>query len=84
MLDEPTSTYKPLTLQDWMVTILITFIPLVNIVMYFVWAFGDGAHPSKKTWAQASLLWLVISIVLSMIFFAFFGALISSAILHSQ
>lgn len=84
MLDEPNSTYKPLTLQDWMVTILITFIPLVNIVMYFVWAFGEGTHPSKKTWAQASLLWLVISIVLSMIFFAFFGAFISSAILNSQ
>lgn len=62
--------YKPMTIGDWLITFLIQIIPLVGFVMLFVWAFGDGTHPSKKTWAQASLLWIVILIVLAIIFFA--------------
>ena len=62
--------YKPMTIGDWLITFLIQIIPLVGLVMLFVWAFGDGSHPSKKTWAQASLLWIVIMIVLAIIFFA--------------
>lgn len=76
MIDQTQPTYKPLTVGDWMVTILVTFIPLVNLIMYFVWAFSSTSHPSKKTWAQASLIWLLISIVFSAIVFAIFGAAI--------
>ncbi len=62
--------YKPMSIGDWLITFLIQIIPLVGIVMLFVWAFGGDTHPSKKTWAQATLLWFVILIVLFIIFFA--------------
>jgi hypothetical protein len=62
--------YKPMTIGDWLITFLIQIIPLVGFVMLFVWAFGGDTHPSKKTWAQATLLWFVIIIVLMIIFFA--------------
>lgn len=62
--------YKPMTIGDWLITFLIQIIPLVGIVMLFVWAFGGDTHPSKKTWAQATLLWFVIMIILFIIFFA--------------
>lgn len=62
--------YRPMTIGDWLITFLIQIIPLVGLVMLFVWAFGGDTHPSKKTWAQASLLWIVIMIVLAIIFFA--------------
>lgn len=62
--------YRPMTIGDWLITFLIQIIPLVGFVMLFVWAFGGDTHPSKKTWAQASLLWIVIMIVLAIIFFA--------------
>lgn len=62
--------YKPMTIGDWLITFLIQIIPLVGFVMLFVWAFGGDTHPSKKTWAQATLLWFVIMIVLFIIFFA--------------
>ncbi len=74
MIDQTEPAYKPLTVGDWIITILITFIPIVNLIMYFVWAFSSTSHPSKKTWAQASLIWLLISVVLSAIAFALFGA----------
>lgn len=70
--------YKPMTIGDWLITFLIQIIPLVGFVMLFVWAFGDGTHPSKKTWAQASLLWLVIMIILAIIFFAAVWGIIMS------
>jgi len=73
-----TSNYKPMTIGDWLITFLIQAIPLVGFVMLFVWAFGDGTHPSKKTWAQASLIMMVIVIVLMIIFFAALWSIFSS------
>ena len=60
--------YQPMTIGDWLITFIITYIPLVGVVMLFVWAFGDGTHPSKKTWAQATLILFAIAIVLGIIF----------------
>lgn len=72
------SNYKPMTIGDWLITFLIQAIPLVGFVMLFVWAFGDGTHPSKKSWAQASLIFALIMLVLVIILFAALWTLISS------
>ena len=76
------SSYQPMTIGEWIITFIITYIPLVGLIMLFVWAFGGGTHPSKKTWAQASLIMMVIGIILAIIFFgiivSIFGSLISS------
>lgn len=75
------SSYQPMTIGEWIITFIITYIPLVGLIMLFVWAFGGGTHPSKKTWAQASLIMMVIGIILAIIFFgiivSIFGSLIS-------
>lgn len=36
----PQGTTPDMSVKDWMITLLIMFIPLVNIIMLFVWAFG--------------------------------------------
>lgn len=76
------TNYRPMTMGDWLVTLIIQIIPLVGIIMLFVWAFGDTTHPSKKTWAQASLIMMLIGIVLAIIFIgvliSIFGSLINS------
>ena len=72
------TNYKPMSIGDWLITFLIQAIPLVGFVMLFVWAFGDGTHPSKKTWAQASLIFALIMFVLVIIFLAAMWTLISS------
>lgn len=78
---ENVQAYRPLSLKDWIVTLLITFIPVVNFVMYLVWAFGNETHPSKKTWAQATLIWLAISLLLGGIIMAVFGlAFVTAAV----
>jgi hypothetical protein len=88
---ESTSTYQAspalqsnntdMSVKDWMITLLIMFIPLVNIIMLFVWAFGgDVSKPSRTNWAKAGLLWALIMLVLYfVVFVAFFGAIMSAA-----
>ena len=53
-----------LTVKDWIITILITAIPLVGFIMLFVWAFGSNENPNKSNWAKASLIWVAIVMVL--------------------
>jgi len=67
--------HPSVTLGDWMVTMLLCVIPLVNIIMLIVWAFSGSTNPSKANWAKATLIWMVIGIVL---WFALFAALFSS------
>lgn len=61
---------------DWLITLLIRSIPLVNIIMLFVWAFDSGNNPNKANWAKAVLIWIAISVVLGLIVMVVFGAAI--------
>ena len=75
-MDKQGTTYTPMTIGDWLITLIITYIPFVGLIMLFVWAFGDGAHPSKKTWAQAVLIMVAISIILAIVFFSLLASVI--------
>lgn len=68
--------YQPMSIGDWIITFIITYIPLIGFIMLFVWAFGDSTHPSKKTWAQASLIMMVIAVVLVIVFFGIFASIL--------
>lgn len=79
MLDQPVPQTRPMSVGDWMLTILLTAIPLVGIIMLFVWAFGSDTRSTKSNWAKAMLIWALIFIVLYAIIFAVFGAAILSS-----
>lgn len=79
MLDEPIRTETPMSVGDWVLTIFITSLPLVGLIMLFVWAFGDNAIKTKSNYAKAMLIWILIIIVLYVIIFAIFGSLIFGA-----
>lgn len=68
----------PISVGDWIITFLILSIPLVNLIMLFVWAFGDGTHPSKKNFAKAYLIFLVIAIFIVILFSSFFIGCLSA------
>lgn len=75
MLDQPETQGAPvMKLTDWLIVFLITSIPLVNIIMLFVWAFGGGNHnPNKVNFAKAALLWFVIIFAIYFVFGILFG-----------
>ena len=66
---------RPVSVGDWMLTYLLMCIPLVNIIMLLVWAFVGGAPESKSNWAKASLIWMVIGIVLTVMLIMAAGGL---------
>jgi len=69
------SNAEPMSVKDWIITLLITYIPLVGLIMLLVWAFDSSTHPNKKNFAKASLIWMLIWIVLAIIFFALFASM---------
>ena len=41
---------EPMTIGEWMITLLIMLIPCVNIIMAFVWAFSSKEKKSKSNY----------------------------------
>ncbi|NNG28106.1 MAG: hypothetical protein HKM87_11300 [Ignavibacteriaceae bacterium] len=75
-MDQQVTNYTPMSVGEWIITLIVTYIPIVGLIMLFVWAFGGDTHPSKKTWAQATLIMIAIMIVLSIIFFSIIASVI--------
>ena len=65
---------QTVSVGEWIVTFILMIIPIVNIIMLLVWAFSSGTTLSKKNWAKAELILILISIVLGVIFSIAFGA----------
>ncbi|MCD4691332.1 MAG: hypothetical protein K8R79_00335 [Calditrichales bacterium] len=79
-MDNQTTQYKPVALGDWMITMLICAIPIVNIIMLFVWGFGSNTQPSKANWAKATLIWFAIIIAFYvLVFIAILGGMATSS-----
>lgn len=65
---------------EWIVTLLVSMIPIVGIIMLFVWAFGGNANPSKANFAKATLIFVAIVFVLYVLIALVFGAAILSGL----
>ncbi len=74
METEEINNREPISLGDWLLTLIVTAIPFVGFIMLFVWSFSKSTHPSKSNWAKAALILIAIGIVLYAIFFAIFGS----------
>ena len=42
-----------ISLGEWIITLIVLAIPLVNIIMLFVWGFSSGTNPSKGNFCKA-------------------------------
>ncbi|MBD3918494.1 hypothetical protein H8B09_06985 [Paenibacillus sp. PR3] len=57
------------SVKEWLIASLIMIIPIVNIIMMFVWAFGGNANPNKANYFKAALLMALIVLVLYIVLF---------------
>jgi hypothetical protein len=57
-----------LSFGEWLVTLLIMIVPILNFVMLIVWAADSNTNPNKANWAKASLVIIGIQLVLAMFF----------------
>lgn len=70
-------TAPVISLGDWIITFILLAIPLVNIIMLFVWGFSSSTNPNKANFAKATLIIYLIAIVCFFLFggLAFFSAM---------
>ena len=57
------------SVKEWLITNLILMIPMVNLVMIFVWAFNSNTNPNKANYFKAALILFVIYLVLAVVIF---------------
>ena len=65
---------EPVSIGEWIITWIVLSIPIVGLIMMFVWGFSSGTKPSKKNFCLAALIIAAIFIVLYIVLFFMFGA----------
>ncbi len=63
----------PVTVGEWLLTMLLMLIPCVNIVLLLVWAFGDKEKKSKSNYFKARLIYYGIMFGLSFLWLILYG-----------
>jgi len=52
---------------EWFLNLFLVAIPVIGIILLFVWAFGSGTASSKKNWARANLIWILVGLILTIV-----------------
>ncbi len=74
-MDDPT----PMTIGQWLLTIIVLAIPCVGLIMYFVWAFGTG-NLNRKNYCRACLIIAAVAVVLWILMSILFGTMFGAAL----
>lgn len=76
-LDTTPSWQKPpsrMSSGGWLVTLTLLFIPVVNIILLFIWAFfSDSVPEEKKNFSRASIVLMTILIFVMLVIAVMFG-----------
>ena len=71
--------YNEISTGEWIVSLILSYIPLIGLIMLLVWAFGGGTSPTKANWAKAQLITqIIIQIIIFGLFFAFYLIILAS------
>lgn len=60
---------RPMSTGAWFITLLVLAIPILNLVMYLIWAFGAG-NRNRVTFCRASILWALIGVAIYAVLFS--------------
>jgi glycopeptide antibiotics resistance protein len=73
-------TAPVISLGEWIITFIVLAIPIVNIIMLFVWGFSSATNPSKQNFCRATLILYLVCIVL----FFLFGGMAMLTAMHGM
>lgn len=76
---------KPMTLKDWIITLILLFIPIVGLVMLIIWTIDkdDPRNTFSKAYliVSAGIFAIIIAIyILIMIFFLLLSFFITATV----
>ena len=57
----------PVKTLEWVWSMILTAIPIVNLVVLLIWSFGSSVSISKRNWARAKLILVAVSTVISVL-----------------
>jgi hypothetical protein len=62
------SSDRPMTFGNWLIIYLLPLIPMIGMVLFLVvlfsWGFGSNVAPTKKNWARATMVFVLIMILM--------------------
>lgn len=74
MNNDPVMDTSPMSMGDWVLTILALMIPCAGIIIYFVWAFGKKGNVNRRNYCRAYLIIYGVILVIYLIIMLVFGA----------
>lgn len=66
----------PMSVFAYVITMLAFSLPIIGIVLAFVWAFNKNIRQPRRTFARAQLIIWLLFVVLAVLAFAFGGELV--------
>lgn len=76
---EPGQDTSPMSMGDWLLTMLVSLIPCVGFVLYIVWAFSKTTNVNRRNFCRAQLVIMAVVLVVYIIFIAIFGTALFGA-----
>ena len=67
--------YNEISTGEWIVSLILCYIPLIGLIMLLVWAFGGSTSPTKANWAKAQL---IIAAAIFGLFIVFYLTILAS------
>lgn len=64
---------SPMSMGDWLLTILAAMIPCAGLVLYIVWAFGSTGNVNRRNFCRAQLIVMAGVFVIYLIMAVVFG-----------
>jgi hypothetical protein len=71
---------KPLRVGQYIGMLLLMCVPILNIILLFVWGFGSSANLNKKNFARAALILCAIMLIIWIVAGGIIGGSLGSII----
>jgi hypothetical protein len=62
----------PLTVRQWILTLLLIYLPPVNLIFLLYWALGRKGNVSRRNFSRASLIMGAVNFALLLTFYMFY------------
>lgn len=70
----------PMSMGDWVLTILALFIPCAGVIIYLIWAFGKKGNVNRRNYCRAYLAIYAVIMAVYLLIALVFGAVFAGSI----
>jgi integral membrane sensor domain MASE1 len=68
-MENVNQNHETVKVADWVLSNIIAAIPILGVIMLFIWAFSRNTNPNKSNWAKAMLILMIMSMLLMLIMY---------------